>query len=99
VSMVDLRCAKDPRRLFAKMKLNGERPAYIDTEGDAPRNLIEFSCQDCLKAERREDPELVKVYHRFDFIGQPVETVREYADGHEAVRSDLERKRRVTPDG
>ena len=67
------------------MKLDGERPAYIDRE---TRNLIEFTCKDCLKAERRDDPTLVKVYHRFNFIGEAIETVREFTDGREEVTPD-----------
>lgn len=85
VDTVDLRCSKDARRLFAKMKLDGERPAYIDVEGDAPRNLIEFVCKDCLKVDRRADPELERVYHRFNFIGEYVETEKLYRDGRVTV--------------
>ena len=85
VEAVDLRCSRDPRRLFAKMKLRGERPAYIDVD---TRNLIEFTCKDCEKVERRADSGVVRVYHRFNFIGEPIETVHEYADGREVVFAD-----------
>lgn len=62
------------------MKLDGERPAYIDVK---TRNLIEFTCKDCEKVERRADSGVVRVFHRFNFAGEFVETGKVYADGHE----------------
>jgi hypothetical protein len=82
-----LRCARDPRRLLAKMHLDGDRPAYFDAHPQG-RNLIELACHDCEKVERRADSGVVRVLHRFNFIGRFEETAYVYGDGREEVRTD-----------
>jgi hypothetical protein len=60
-----------PRRLFTKLRLGEESARMIQ-----PANLIEFSCRDC--AGRRgcvDGP--VRVFHRFNFVGELIETIVE----------------------
>lgn len=66
---IDLRCDRDPRRLFAKIRTNGEKPPSI-TEG----NLFEVACRDCAKVMREQYTTLKQVFHRFDAAGTLVET-------------------------
>jgi hypothetical protein len=69
-TIVELRCPNSARGLLARMKLEGERPAYVQ-----PDNLIEFSCRDCARALRRDgDATVVRVYHRFDVVGTLIES-------------------------
>lgn len=65
---VDLRCDANPRRLFAKLKQEGEKP--VMAEG----NLLEFACRDCKKALRENGDNASQVLHRFNFAGELVET-------------------------
>lgn len=66
---VELRCPVGPRKLFAKLRLSGEKP--LITSG----NLIELSCQDCRRRLRSQNREVKLVLHRFDISGLLVETV------------------------
>jgi hypothetical protein len=75
VKVVEMRCTSSPRRLFAKMKVSGERPMYV-----LPDNLIEFSCRDCTARERRLDPSIVRVVHRFNIAGEHVESTALWDD-------------------
>lgn len=69
---IEVRCPVGPQRLFTKLKLGEEFATRID-EG----NLIEFTCSDCSKRLSRERQLRVRVYHRFNFIGELVSTVVE----------------------
>lgn len=66
---VEIRCPEDPRRLLSKLLLAGEKPTVV--EG----NLIEIACMACKHDLRREDPSVVRVLHRYNLIGELVETV------------------------
>lgn len=66
--MVEMRCPTGPRRLLAKLRQSGRRPSVV--EG----NLIEFACPDCARRERKTDPTVFRVLHRFDLIGTLVES-------------------------
>lgn len=66
----DLRCDANPRRLFAKVQAGGDAPSYVD-DG----RLIEFSCRDCRQAIEETSGQKVRVLHRFNVIGELVETV------------------------
>jgi hypothetical protein len=70
-TVIELRCAVGPRRLFAKIRSTGERPHITDG------NLIECACPDCRK---RHYPDSTQVLHRFNIIGELVETAVAYAD-------------------
>lgn len=67
VGTVDLRCPMNQSRLFAKVV----RPKIV--EG----NLIEVVCRDC----RAETTGASRVMHRFDPLGEYVESVLESSDG------------------
>lgn len=60
--VVEVACDVGPRRLFAKLRLAGERPVVTDD------NLMEFSCDNC----RRREGE--PVLHRYNLLGELVET-------------------------
>jgi hypothetical protein len=66
-TVVDLRCPVFPKALFARLR-SGEaviRPGS---------NLIEVSCRDCRNAERAQNGPCTRVLHRFNVLGEHVET-------------------------
>lgn len=67
-AMVDLRCPITPRRLFARLR---SREALIDPG----TNLVEVACDDCKKSARRLGHDVGPVLHRFNLLGECVETV------------------------
>lgn len=67
--VVEIRCPNGPQRLFGKFRLRQESARIIQ-----PDNLIEFSCSDCSRARSRVDGP-VRVFHRYDFAGNHVETL------------------------
>lgn len=71
-SVVEVRCPGGLRRLFTRLKLGEETARYIDSG-----NLIEFTCSDCAKDISRQRGELVRVFHRFNFLGDLIETTVE----------------------
>lgn len=67
---LELRCPVGPRQLLGKViRETGEVPPV----GEA--NLMELSCRDCTKNLRREDPEILRVVHRYNLLGELVENV------------------------
>lgn len=76
MNTVEVRCPNGPRKLFTKLKL-GEEFATMIPEF----NLIEFSCRDCSRAQSRQMSEQVRVFHRFNFIGELVATVIQQEPG------------------
>lgn len=63
---VDLRCPVTPRRLFARWRTDGR---IVDG------NLIEVACDDCKAAARRMgQPDVALVLHRFNVLGECVES-------------------------
>jgi hypothetical protein len=71
-STVEVRCPLGPQRLFTKLKLGEEFGRYIH-----PANLIEFTCSDCARRLSREQHRPLRVFHRFNFLGELIETVTE----------------------
>lgn len=69
---VDVRCPIGPQRLFTRLKFGEESSRYIQ-----PGNLIEFSCSDCSRRATRERGTPVRVFHRYNFLGEHVETTTE----------------------
>lgn len=63
---LELRCPSGPRGLFAKLI------PVSDARVDAQTNLIEFACQWCRK---HSDEPAALVLHRYNFLGELVETV------------------------
>ena len=72
---LELRCpegwgACPAGKLLAKLKLSGGQPSYVK-----PDNLIELECADCAKRLRRQGQRVRRVLHRYDFLGNLVETL------------------------
>lgn len=74
MSDVEIRCPANFGRLFMRMKLNGDSPHYV--EG----NLMEFACDDCKRQHRKAGDAVLRVLHRYDFLGSLVETEIVYGD-------------------
>ena len=51
-----------------KLKLRGEATPVV--EG----NLLELACYECRKTLRREGEDVLYVFHRFNFLGELIET-------------------------
>ncbi len=66
---VEVRCPVGPQKLFTKLKLGEEFARYIQ-----PGNLIEFTCGDCARRISRERQAPTRVLHRYNFLGEPIET-------------------------
>jgi hypothetical protein len=64
--MIDIRCPRHPVRLLLRIG----RPVKVDGA-----NLIEIACRDCRTDERRTDPGVRLVVHRYNVVGELVETV------------------------
>ena len=79
-SIVEVRCPVGPRKLFTKLKLGETTARYIQ-----PGNLIEFPCRDCRGLVSRESDEVIRVLHRYNFLGDLIETAVVYGDGREEV--------------
>lgn len=66
---IELRCDANPRRLFAKIKQEtGKPPPVVDG------NLLEIACRDCARSARDGDASVRQVLHRFNLLGELVET-------------------------
>lgn len=72
VEVIEVRCPVGPRRLFAKLRSVGEEPHYT------PDNLIEFACADCRKSLAERGKPAKRVLHRYNFLGELIETVLEH---------------------
>jgi hypothetical protein len=62
-TIVEVRCPNNARRLFVKLRQEGERPAVTSD------NLMEFACADCRRALAAK-----QVFHRYDLAGQLIES-------------------------
>lgn len=69
--VVELRCPNGPGdgRLFMKLLREGQGPVFTDG------NLMEFSCGDCTRTLRKAGKQVTRVLHRYNFLGQMVESV------------------------
>lgn len=65
---IDFRCPVEPRHLFLKLKSQG-RPTPV-VEG----NLLELACDVCKKIQRQRQPDVIRVLHRFNILGEWIET-------------------------
>ena len=68
-TVVEVRCPVGPRRLFTRLQLGQESARYL-----APGNLIEFTCGDCARRLSRQLGRRVRVLHRFNFLGELIDT-------------------------
>lgn len=69
---IEVRCPSGPGTLLAILRQSGEKPRQV--EG----NLLEIACSDCARLMRRNGVRVFRVLHRYNFIGECVETVKQY---------------------
>jgi hypothetical protein len=80
----DIRCPQGPKKLLAKLSKPSEEELQDYRESKRiVSNLLELSCRDCTKETRREAVERgqeppLRVLHRYNLVGELVETVVEY---------------------
>lgn len=67
--LVDLRCPVGPKALLAKVIQSGEKESYDSW------NLLELACRDCARTLRKTDSHVKRVVHRFNIMGELVESV------------------------
>lgn len=66
--MVDLRCPITPIKLFAKVKAADEDVLVL------PDNVIEVACASCRKTLREQGRDVTYVLHRYNLLGECIET-------------------------
>lgn len=71
ITAVELRCPVGAKRLLAKVVSDGNKP-QINSD-----NLLELACKDCARNARQFDASVVRILHRFNVIGELVESVVE----------------------
>lgn len=71
MQMIEVRCPVGPKRLFAKLRSDGIPPVITDG------NLIEFSCAECKKQFAAHGIACTRVLHRYNLIGELVESTLE----------------------
>jgi hypothetical protein len=64
----DMRC--DAGRLLGKVLVSGEQPTFV-----RPENLIELACDGCKADYRHRGHSVQRVLHRFNILGELVETL------------------------
>lgn len=72
--LVELRCPLGPKALLAKVVKLGDH-AVRTTD-----NLLELACRDCARASRRDDPSVIRVVHRFNVLGELVESAVQHRE-------------------
>lgn len=72
INKEEVRCPYEPRALLAKV-IMGDDPKRFEDVGQ----LVELYCRDCTKQQRKYDKDVARVLHRFNILGQLVETVVE----------------------
>jgi len=66
---LELRCPVGPKQLLGKViRETGHIP--VDDS-----NLMELSCRDCSRFLRRTEPDVLRVVHRYNLLGELVENV------------------------
>ncbi len=88
--VIEVRCPIGPRRLFTKLKLGEEHGRYIH-----PDNLIEFTCYDCSRRVARQRQRPTRIYHRFNFVGELIESIAEDLWQHQTRLAEA--RERATP--
>lgn len=66
--VIEIRCPDGARRLLGKALPRGEHRIL-------PGNLIEFSCDECKRRLNRLNQDVSRVLHRYNVVGELVETV------------------------
>lgn len=65
---VELRCEANPLRLLAKIRQPQSGVEIVDG------NLIEIACDHCKRVHRQRDPQVLRVLHRWNVLGELIET-------------------------
>lgn len=65
--LVELRCPVGPKSLLGKMAPTEK--AHVTAE-----NLVELACSDCARELRRKGKNVLRVLHRFNFLGDLIES-------------------------
>lgn len=68
--IVDIRCPIGPQKLFLKLRLEGNLPQV-----NQDLNVMELACFDCKRALRKEGQLVEHVLHRYNIVGELIETV------------------------
>jgi hypothetical protein len=71
MTAVELRCPVGAKRLLGKSLRDGDKPV-VNSD-----NLLELACRDCATNARQFDGSVVRVLHRFNVLGELVESVVE----------------------
>lgn len=66
---LDLRCPYGPRQLLAKVSRDG---GYHQMSADGL--TLDIACRDCAKQARKTDPRVRRAIHKFNVLGELVET-------------------------
>lgn len=70
--LIELRCPVGPRQLLGKIRREGGTARVTDG------NLMELSCRTCSQTARRSGhPPNTRIIHRFNLLGDLVESVAE----------------------
>lgn len=69
VEVLELRCTEGFGKLLGKWFRTG-MPLPVD-----PENMAELPCADCKRRMKREHPEIRFVLHRFNVLGELVDTI------------------------
>jgi hypothetical protein len=64
------------KRVLLKLYIQQEGRVHVNED-----NLMELACSDCRRFMRKDGENVALVLHRFDFLGEYVETVVRYDDG------------------
>lgn len=80
--MVEIRCPLGPRKLFAKMVLQGDTPKV-----NPELNLLELACYDCARSRRKDNVTVFRVLHRYSLWGELIESLIVYQDGSEGIEA------------
>jgi hypothetical protein len=76
---VEIRCPVGPRKLLSKLILEKQVPSVVDG------NLLEMACYDCARTARIHNPDVLRVLHRYNLVGELIESV-EVLRGDESGR-------------
>ena len=71
-----VKCPMRTKRVLLKLYIAEGEHVHV-TDG----NLMELACSDCRRFMRKDGEPVALVLHRFDFLGDYVETLIRYDDG------------------
>jgi hypothetical protein len=66
---VQIRCPYGPRELLMKLRKANEHIPIVED------NLMELYCSFCSRMSRKQDPTVKRVVHRYNLLGEMVESI------------------------